>query len=99
MPPPEDDILRNRQPRDELEMLVDHADTGVDGVLWGIHLQLLPVDENLALVGRIQSVQDFHQRTLPGTVLPKQPMNLPPLERHRHIVVGDHAGERLRNIL
>jgi hypothetical protein len=50
-------------------MLVHHPDARGNGVLGGVELYRLPIEEDLALVGLQQPVQDVHQRGLAGAVL------------------------------
>jgi hypothetical protein len=79
----------------EHEVLVDHPDAGRDRVTRAVELQGRPVDDDLALVGTVEPVQDVHQGRLAGPVLPEEPVDLPRLHEEVHVVVGDHAGEPL----
>jgi hypothetical protein len=52
-------------------------------------------DEDLALVGLRQPVQDVHQRGLPRSVLPEQGVDLPRDHREADLVVGYERAEPL----
>ena len=58
-------------------------------------LHRLAAQDDLALVGLIQPVQDVHQRALASAVLAQQHVDLARLLGKRHVVVGQHAGEAL----
>ena len=91
----EHDVLGHRHHRHEHEVLVDHPDPQRDRGRRRADLHLLPVDEDLALVGGVQAVQHRHQRRFAGAVLTEQRMDL---ARH-HVevdpVVGDDRAEPL----
>ena len=57
----EQDVLRHGQHRHQHEVLVDHADAPADRVVTGRDLDGLAVEQDLALVGRGQPVEDVHQ--------------------------------------
>ena len=87
----EQDVVGDRQHRHEHEVLVDHADAPADGVGRIVDRDGRAIEEDLAGVGRGQSVQDVHERGLAGPVLAEQGVDLtrPDLEVDR--VVRDHA--------
>jgi hypothetical protein len=72
----EGDVLGHREHRYEHEVLVHHPDAGRDGVLRRGELDLLAVQQDLALVGLQQPVQDVHQGRLAGAVLAEQGVHL-----------------------
>ena len=72
----EEDVLGDGQDGDEHEVLVDHADAAGDGVGRAGDPDRRPVEEDLALVGRGQPVQDVHQGRLAGAVLAEQGVDL-----------------------
>ena len=93
----QDDVLRDREHRDELEVLVHHPDAVIDRVAGGAHAQRLAPQEDLALVGQVQPVEHVHQRALAGAVLTEQRVDLALAEVEVHVVVGDHAREPHRD--
>ncbi|GAB2925986.1 hypothetical protein GCM10027280_11590 [Micromonospora polyrhachis] len=70
-----------------------HADPGGDGVARPLDPSGLAVDQDLALVGLEQAVQDVHQRGLPRAVLAEQRVDLSGLHRQVDVVVGDQVTE------
>ena len=62
-------VLQDGERLDQHEMLVDHADAGLDRILRAANGPLLPVDQDLAAVGLVEAVEDVHQRRLAGAVL------------------------------
>ena len=58
----------------------------------------LPVDRDLALVRVVEPVEDVHQRRLAGAVLAEQRVHLALAEVEADVVVGDDAGEALRDV-
>ena len=57
----------------------------------------LAVQEDLALVGPVQAVEDVHQRRLAGAVLAEQRVHLAAAEVEVDVVVREDAGEALRD--
>ena len=72
----EDDVLRDRHHRDEHEVLVHHSHAGPDRRARRAEPNGRPLDDDLALVGVVQAVEDVHQRRLAGAVLAEQRMHL-----------------------
>ena len=93
----EDDVLGDRHHRDEHEVLVHHADPGLDRVLRGGERDRLAVEQDLARVGLVEPVEDVHQRRLAGAVLAEQRVHLALRQLEVDVVVGDDARERLRD--
>ena len=91
----ERDVLRDREDRHQHEVLVHHADAGRDRVFGRAEPRRLAVDEDLALVGLRQPVQDVHQRGLPRSVLAEQGVDLPRGHREADLVVGHERAEPL----
>jgi hypothetical protein len=65
----QEDVLRHGQHGYEHEVLVDHADTPVDGVGGIGDVHDLAVEQDLTLVWLGQAVEDVHERGLAGAVL------------------------------
>ena len=93
----EDDVLGDRHHRDQHEVLVDHADAVLDRGLRRAELGRLAVDQDLALVGPVEAVEDVHQRRLAGAVLAQQRVHLALAQVEVDAVVRDDAGEPLRD--
>ena len=83
--------------RHEHEVLVDHADPAGDGVGRAVDRDRLAVEQDLALVGDGQPVQDVHEGRLAGAVLAEQGMDLARPEVEVDVVVGEHARIALRD--
>ena len=91
------DVLGHGHDRDEHEVLVDHADPEVDGLERRVDGDGPAVDADLALVGRVEPVEDAHQRRLAGAVLPEQRVDLAGLQVEVDRVVRDDRPEALRD--
>ena len=79
----EHDVLGDGEDRDEHEVLVDHADAGGDRVAGAGEVLHHVVEDDLALVGRVEAVEDVHQRGLAGAVLAEQRVDLARLDGQR----------------
>src|SRR5215210_5056172 len=93
----EDDVLGHRQDGHEHEVLMNHPDSATDRVRWVADGDDLAVDPDLTLVRPDEAVEDVHQRALAGAVLPEQRVNLAGYDVDSDAVVGDGAGEPLRD--
>ena len=93
----EEDVLGDGQDRDQHEVLVDHADAAGDGVGRAGDPDRRPVEQDLALVGRGQPVQDVHQGRLARPVLAEEGVDLARVDLEVDPVVGDHARIALRD--
>ena len=80
-------------------MLVHHADAQVDGISRLCHMDFVAVHQNLAAVRMVQAINHVHQRGLACTIFAQQGVNLALLQIETHLVVGQHAGEALGDIL
>ena len=89
------DVLGRGQGRDEGEVLVDHADPGLERVLGAVELDALAVQLEVASVGAQQAGRDPHQGRLPGSVLAEQGVHLAGRDLERHGVVGEQGAEAL----
>ena len=72
---------------------MDHADAQGRGIVGGAEGDLLPPDEDLALVRFIHAEEHAHQRGFTGAVFTQQGIYLAPFDLDGHIVVGDDAGK------
>ena len=64
------DVLGHGEHRDQHEVLVHHADAGLDRVARRAEVLRLAVDQDLALVRLGQPEQDVHQGVLPAPFSP-----------------------------
>jgi hypothetical protein len=92
---PDEDVLRDREVGHQVELLVDDADPELLGVLGTVDGHPLPVEEELALVGRVDAGQQLHQRGLAGAVLADQRQHLAAAQVEVHVLERLDAGEAL----
>src|SRR5262245_5668090 len=95
----EHDVLCDGHHRDQHEVLVDHSDPDVDRVARRAHGDRLALDEDLALVGLVEAVEDVHQGRLAGAVLAEERVHLAAAQVEVDAVVRDDAREALRDAL
>ncbi len=93
----EDDVLGHRHHRDQHEVLVHHADAGLDGVGAGGEVLGRALEHDLALVGPVQAVQAVHQRRLARAVLAEQRVHLARPHVEIDAVVRGEVAEALRD--
>ncbi len=67
-------ILGHGHHRHQHEVLVHHANAMGDGVTGAVDADLLSPDQDVALIGGIEAVEDVHQRGLAGSILAQQGM-------------------------
>src|SRR5690606_35085778 len=96
---PQDDVLQHREVVGQHEVLVDHADAGVDGVARGAEGDLPAVDLDRALVRLLHAVEALHQRRLAGTVLPDDRVHRAGLDGEADVMVRHDTGETLGDAL
>ena len=94
----EDDVLRDGEGLDQHEVLVHHADAGVDGVAGIVHLDLLAVDQDVAGGGLEQAVELVHQRRFARAVFTQDRVDLAFVDREIDPVVGDKIAEFLDDV-
>ena len=85
----EHDVLGDGEHGDEHEVLVHHADSRVHGVARPGEVLDDIVEQDLALVGLIEAVQDVHEGGLSCAVLAKEAVDLTRFDREVDVVVGD----------
>ena len=91
----EDDVLRDGEGLDEPEVLVHHADPGLDRIPRRVESNRLSVELDLARVRAIEAGQDVRQRRLAGAVLAEERVHLARRRLEGHAVVRHDAGEQL----
>ena len=72
---------------------MDHADFGSDRIERRIEADRFAVDVHRALVGRVNPVEDSHQRRFTRAVFPDYRVNLAAFDLEVYVVVGDYAGK------
>ena len=93
----EHDVLGDGHHRDQHEVLVHHPDPAVDRVLRRLERDRLAVQQDLALVGLVEPVEDVHQRRLAGAVLAEQRVHLAAPQVEIDVVVRDDPRKPLRD--
>jgi hypothetical protein len=91
----EQDVLGHGEVVGQHEVLVHHADPGLDRIGGRAEVRHLAVHGDVALVGLLHPVEDLHQGRLAGPVLPAQRVHLAAAYPQRDVAVGDDAGEAL----
>ena len=92
-------VLNDTQGGNQHKMLVDHADTGSNGLLGVADVQLLAVQPDLTGGGAVQAVQNVHQGGLACTVFAQQGMNVALFHRKAHIFIGNNRAKPLGYML
>ena len=88
----ENDVFQHGEILHQHEMLVDHADAGGDRLVGAPQVDRPPVNPDLARVRGMKSVDDVHQRRLPGSVLANQAVHRARGDRKGHSPIGvDHT--------
>jgi hypothetical protein len=80
---------------DQHEVLVDHPDAGRDGGTRIVERHDPAVDDDLALVGLVEAIEDVHQGRLAGAVLAEQGVDLARLDDQADVLVRDDSRESL----
>ena len=93
---PEDDVLGDRQRRDEAQLLVDARDARLLSVSGAPELKEAAIDADLAPIGGDDPGQHLDQRALPGAVVPAETMDLAGRDVHRHAADGLDRAEAVR---
>ena len=91
----DEDVLRHRQVRAEVDLLVDGADPGLLRLQRAGEAHRLAVQRDRAGVDRVDAGQHLDQRRLAGAVLAHQGVDLAGEEPEVDVVERRDAGERL----
>ena len=89
----EGDGFGDREDGDEHEVLVDHADPRGHRVPRPVEAHGLAVDEDLALVGLVEAVQDVHESRLARAVLAEERVDVAFFNSEVDVVVRDEGAE------
>ena len=65
---PQDDVFEDGKRIHKHEVLMDHADSGVDGVLGIADTDGPAIDQNLSPIRLVETIEDAHQGRLAGAV-------------------------------
>ena len=90
---PQNDILRDRKRLYQHEVLVYHADSGVDGIAGIVHLDLFAVNQDIAGCGLEQAVKLIHQCRLSCAVFAQNCVDFTFVDREVDAVIGDKIAE------
>ena len=74
-------------------MLVDHTDAQFDGIVGIVDLNRTLTDLDLALVLRVEAVEDIHQRALARAVFAQESQDLSRIQRETAAIVGKYPRE------
>src|SRR6185503_8906659 len=91
-------VLAGGQMRNEVELLVDRADTELASVPGILDLNLAALDQDSSSGLLVGPAEDLHQCRLARAILAKQNVDLALAEIEAHIVQSDHSGEGLSDI-
>ena len=94
---PEHDVLGDREHGDEHEVLVDHTDARAHGVAGAGEVLDVIVEQDLAFVGLVQTVEDVHQGGLARPIFAQQAVDFAGFDGQVDVVVGDQGTEFLRD--
>ena len=91
-------VLRDRHPREERELLKDHADAVGAGSGCDRVRDVLAVEAHDARLGSDDAAEDLDQRALAGAVLADERVYLAELSGQVACGEGAHAAERTSNV-
>ena len=94
----EDDVLGCRQHVDQLEVLVDHADAEVKGILRRADDDFLSVDADAPLIREVDPGKHVHKRGLAAAVFAQQGQNFAAIDVQPDPVVGKDGAEALGDV-
>ncbi len=94
-----EDVLGDRQVREECGLLVDHRDAGVAGVRRAVERGRCAVEQQPSGVRPVHSGERLDQRRLPGAVLTGQGVHLAGKQLQGHASQGTYRAEGLRDVL
>ena len=95
----DEDVLRDRQGRDQAQFLVDGHDAEALGIVGVGRLELGAVEDDASAGGRLHARQYLQERRLAGAVLAEQAEDLAAAHVERYVVERRHAGKLLGDAL
>ena len=93
--PAGEDVLGNRKLRHQRAFLMHDADAEIAGRLFVELADFGAIDQDAALVARIDAGDDLAEGRLAGAVFAEQRTDFTALDAHRDVVERPHAGEEL----
>ena len=93
----QEDVLRDGEPRHQVELLVDRGDAELHRGLRRGQRDGLALPEDLALVGLVAGGEHLDQGRLAGAVLPQQAVDLAGTDVEVDAAEREHAGEALHD--
>ena len=83
----------------DVQLLVDHRNTGLERIRRAVGVQRLALEQNPAFVRLVKTVDDLQQRGLACAVFADQNMHRPFFDAEIDVVQRANAGEHLRHML
>src|SRR5262249_47979563 len=87
----------DRQVVEQVHQLEAASDAHPDPVVDGLARDVLAAEDERAAIGREEAADQVHERGFPRAVRSDQTQELPLVDRHRDVVDGEVASERLRD--
>jgi hypothetical protein len=97
--PAHEDVLRDREIREQRGLLVDHRDAGGAGRGRVLEHDRLAVEQQPPCVRTVHPGEDLDQRRLPGPVLTDQGVGLPRAQLQLRATQGGDGAEGLAHVL
>ncbi len=91
----EHDVVDRVERRDQIELLIDHADAQIFGCARRVDGNGLAIDRNFAGVGALRAGQDLHERRFAGAVFADQCVHFAGLQVERNVFERANTGKRL----
>ena len=95
---PQNDVIQDRKAFHQLKVLMDHSDSQTVCIVGILDLNLLAVFLDHALFRLVKPEQNTHQRTLSGSVLTQQRMDLSFFQLQSDVVIGLDPGKLLCDV-
>ena len=92
---PQDDVFQYGKVVHQHEVLVHHAHPGGNRILGAMGFERIPVDQHLAFVGVVETVNDAHQGRLAGAIFADDAVNAAFTNLKVDLLVGVHVAEPL----
>ena len=94
----QDNVLCGGKHVDQLEMLMHHADTKIQGVLRGLDDLFLSIDKDLALIRIIDTGQHIHQRGFSASVFAQKRQDFALVDIQIYLFIGNYRAKGLCNV-